>query len=155
VSVTGRRAIFAETAELIVKVKEPQAAERAMLRKGQVLFTYLHLAPIRRRPRSAEVGRTAIAYETVTDPRRRPAAAGADVRGGRAAVDRRRGGRCRRPMAAGVLLGGVPGVRRRMWCWAAASSARNAAHGGGMGAMSRCSTARSRAAPLDDAVRAA
>ena len=37
-------AVFAD-AEMIVKVKEPQAAERAMLRKGQLLFTYLHLAP--------------------------------------------------------------------------------------------------------------
>lgn len=59
--------VFA-AAELVVKVKEPQPAECAMLRPGQVLFTYLHLAPD---PAQAEAlmasGATAIAYETVTD----------------------------------------------------------------------------------------
>ena len=61
--------VFAE-AEMIVKVKEPQPRERAMLRKGQVLFTYLHLAPDPDQTRDLLAsGVTAIAYETVTDAR--------------------------------------------------------------------------------------
>ncbi|MEO1152517.1 MAG: alanine dehydrogenase, partial [Pseudomonadota bacterium] len=61
--------VFA-SADLIVKVKEPQANERAMLREGQVLFTYLHLAPDPDQTHDLlNSGCTAIAYETVTDPR--------------------------------------------------------------------------------------
>src|SRR5690606_1190220 len=57
-----------ERAELIVKVKEPQPNEVAMLRKGQVLFTYLHLAPDRKLTEGLmQCGVTAIAYETVAD----------------------------------------------------------------------------------------
>ena len=56
-------------AELIVKVKEPQAPERARLRQGQALFTYLHLAPDAEQTRDlVNSGAIAIAYETVTDP---------------------------------------------------------------------------------------
>ncbi len=56
--------------ELIIKVKEPQAAERRMLREGQILFTYLHLAPDAEQTRDLlESGVTSIAYETVTDMR--------------------------------------------------------------------------------------
>nr|MCU0769741.1 alanine dehydrogenase [Burkholderiaceae bacterium] len=59
--------VFAQ-AEMIVKVKEPQAAERAMLRPGQVLFTYLHLAPDPEQCRDLVAGgAVCIAYETVTD----------------------------------------------------------------------------------------
>ena len=59
--------VFAQ-AELIVKVKEPQAAERARLRPGQVLFTYLHLAPDPEQCRDLVAsGAVCIAYETVTD----------------------------------------------------------------------------------------
>ncbi|MEM9127308.1 MAG: alanine dehydrogenase, partial [Pseudomonadota bacterium] len=59
--------VFA-TADMIVKVKEPQAVERKMLREGQVLFTYLHLAPDPDQTHDLlESGCTAIAYETVTD----------------------------------------------------------------------------------------
>lgn len=55
------------TAELVVKVKEPQPGERAMLRRGQVLFTYLHLAPDPEQTRDLLAsGATCIAYETVT-----------------------------------------------------------------------------------------
>ena len=62
-------AVFAE-ADLVVKVKEPQAREIAMLRKGQVLFTYLHLAADKEQAQGlARQGVTAIAYETVTDAR--------------------------------------------------------------------------------------
>src|SRR5690606_21581468 len=57
-------------AELIVKVKEPQPDERRMLREGQVLFAYLHLAPDPDQTRDLlDAGVTAIAYETVTDRR--------------------------------------------------------------------------------------
>ncbi len=79
--------VFA-AAEMIVKVKEPQPVECAVLRKGQVLFTYLHLAPD---PRQTEAliksGATCIAYETVTAPRRLAAAADADERSGGTHVD--------------------------------------------------------------------
>ncbi len=57
-------------ADMIVKVKEPQPVERARLRAGQVLFTYLHLAPDPEQTRDLLAsGVTAIAYETVTDDR--------------------------------------------------------------------------------------
>ena len=56
-----------ERAEMIVKVKEPQSGERAMLREGQILFTYLHLAPDPEQTRDLiDSGATCIAYETVT-----------------------------------------------------------------------------------------
>lgn len=103
--------VFAK-AQMIVKVKEPQPAERAMLRAGQVLFTYLHLAPDPDQARDLMAsGSVAIAYETVTDaggglPLLRPMSAVAGrmaVQAGAAALEKARGGR-------GVLLGGVPGV---------------------------------------------
>ena len=109
--VQAAEGIFAE-AELIVKVKEPQPAERRMLREGQVLFTYLHLAPDPDQTRELLAsGVTAIAYETVTDaggglPLLAPMS---EVAGrlapqvGAWALQKANGGR-------GVLLGGVPGV---------------------------------------------
>ncbi len=61
--------IFA-AADMIVKVKEPQAGERKMLREGQILFTYLHLAPDPEQTHDLlKSGATCIAYETVTDDR--------------------------------------------------------------------------------------
>ena len=104
-------AVFAG-AELIVKVKEPQAEERARLKPGQTLFTYLHLAPDPEQTRDLVAsGATAIAYETVTDaagglPLLKPmsqVAGRMSVQAGAAALERSHGGR-------GVLLGGVPGV---------------------------------------------
>ncbi|MDX5349121.1 MAG: alanine dehydrogenase [Paracoccaceae bacterium] len=104
-------AVFDE-AELVIKVKEPQAPERAMLRKGQVLFTYLHLAPDPDQTRDLLAsGVTAIAYETVTDARGGlPLLAPMSEVAGRLApqvgawtLQKANGGR-------GVLLGGVPGV---------------------------------------------
>ena len=103
--------IFA-TADMIVKVKEPQAVERKMLREGQLLFTYLHLAPDPDQTHDLLAsGCTAIAYETVTD-----AAGGlpllapmSEVAGrlapqvGSWTLQKANGGR-------GVLMGGVPGV---------------------------------------------
>lgn len=106
------RTVF-ETAELLVKVKEPQAQERAMLREGQVLFTYLHLAPDPDQTRELLAsGVTAIAYETVTDDRGGlPLLAPMSEVAGRLApqvgswaLQKANGGR-------GVLMGGVPGVR--------------------------------------------
>jgi alanine dehydrogenase len=101
-----------ESAEMIVKVKEPQAAECAMLHRGQILFTYLHLAPD---PLQAEglleSGCTAIAYETITDDRgglpllapMSEVAGRMAIQVGAVALQKASGGR-------GVLLGGVPGV---------------------------------------------
>ena len=55
-------------ADMIIKVKEPQAAERAMLRNGQILYTYLHLAPDPEQTKDLiKSGAVCIAYETVTD----------------------------------------------------------------------------------------
>ncbi len=99
-------------AELIVKVKEPQPVERQRLREGQLLFTYLHLAPDPEQTRDLMgSGVTAIAYETVTDARGGlPLLAPMSEVAGRLApqvgawtLQKANGGR-------GVLLGGVPGV---------------------------------------------
>jgi alanine dehydrogenase len=99
-------------AELIVKVKEPQPNELSMLGKGQVLFTYLHLAPdpVQTRALLAS-GVTAIAYETVTTrdgglPLLAPMSEVAGrlaVQAGATCLEKDNGG-------AGILLGGVPGV---------------------------------------------
>ncbi|MEO0991677.1 MAG: alanine dehydrogenase [Pseudomonadota bacterium] len=103
--------VFA-AAEMIVKVKEPQAVERQMLRDGQLLFTYLHLAPDPDQTRDLLAsGCTAIAYETVTDPAGGlPLLAPMSEVAGRLApqvgawtLQKANGGR-------GVLMGGVPGV---------------------------------------------
>ena len=103
--------VFA-AADMIVKVKEPQAIERKRLREGQVLFTYLHLAPDAAQTHDLLAsGVTAIAYETVTDDRGGlPLLAPMSEVAGRLApqvgawtLQKANGGR-------GVLLGGVPGV---------------------------------------------
>ncbi|MEX2453460.1 MAG: alanine dehydrogenase [Rhodospirillaceae bacterium] len=99
-------------AELIVKVKEPQPVETAMLRPGQILFTYLHLAPDPVQTQGLiDSGCTAIAYETVTDARGRlPLLAPMSEVAGRMAVQA--GATCLETIhgGRGVLLGGVPGV---------------------------------------------
>jgi len=104
-------AIF-EMGEMIVKVKEPQAVERKRLREGQILFTYLHLAPDPDQTHDLlKSGVTAIAYETVTDRAGGlPLLAPMSEVAGRLApqvgawtLQKANGGR-------GVLLGGVPGV---------------------------------------------
>ncbi|MCC5862475.1 MAG: alanine dehydrogenase [Gammaproteobacteria bacterium] len=103
--------VFAR-AELVVKVKEPQPDECRQLREGQVLFTYLHLAPDPEQTRLlVESGVTAIAYETVTGPGGSlPLLAPMSEVAGRMAVQA--GAHCLEKEAggAGVLLGGVPGV---------------------------------------------
>ncbi|NKF50589.1 alanine dehydrogenase [Shewanella sp. WXL01] len=103
--------VFAK-AEMIVKVKEPQAVERAMLRHDQILFTYLHLAPDL--PQTEDLinsGAVCIAYETVTDdkgglPLLAPmseVAGRMSIQAGARALEKSLQGR-------GMLLGGVPGV---------------------------------------------
>lgn len=103
--------VFA-TADMVVKVKEPQPPEIALLREGQVLFTYLHLAPDPEQTKGLlESGVTAIAYETVTDPLGRlPLLAPMSEVAGRMAVQV--GAHCleKEQGGIGVLLGGVPGV---------------------------------------------
>ena len=109
--VADARTVFGR-AELIVKVKESIGAERQMLRRGQVLFTYLHLAPDRAQTEALMASRvTAIAYETVTSPQGTlPLLTPMSEIAGRMAahvgarcLERENGGR-------GVLLAGAPGV---------------------------------------------
>ena len=104
-------AIWAD-ADMVVKVKEPLAAERAKLRRGQLLFTYLHLAPDPEQTRDLmKSGATCIAYETVTDPMgglpllmpMSEVAGRMAVQVGAHCLENATGGR-------GILLGGVPGV---------------------------------------------
>lgn len=103
--------VFA-TADMIVKVKEPQPAEIAQLRKGQILFTYLHLAPDEPQTRGLlDSGCIAIAYETVTDSHGRlpllapmsEVAGRMSIQAGAHCLEKAQGGN-------GTLLGGVPGV---------------------------------------------
>ncbi|GGA76154.1 alanine dehydrogenase [Arenimonas soli] len=110
--VDSAAAIFAK-AEMIIKVKEPQPVECAMLRPGQILYTYLHLAPDPDQTAAlVKSGCTAIAYETVTDrkgglPLLAPmseVAGRMSIQAGAHALEKAQGG-------AGVLLGGVPGVK--------------------------------------------
>jgi len=103
--------VFA-AAELIVKVKEPQPGEIAMLRQGHVLFTYLHLAADKVQTEGLmHSGATCIAYETVTDRTGAlPLLAPMSEVAGRMSVQV--GAHCleKEQSGAGVLLGGVPGV---------------------------------------------
>ena len=99
-------------AEMIVKVKEPQPVERRMLRPGQILFTYLHLAPDPDQTSDLlQSGAVCIAYETVTSPAgglpllapMSEVAGRMSVQAGAYFLEKAHGGH-------GVLLGGVPGV---------------------------------------------
>lgn len=109
--VNTAKEIFAR-AEMIVKVKEPQAVECKMLREGQTLVTYLHLAPDPEQTKLlVESGATCIAYETVTDdqgglPLLAPmseVAGRMSIQAGAHCLEKAQGG-------SGILLGGVPGV---------------------------------------------
>jgi alanine dehydrogenase len=104
--------VFA-TADMIVKVKEPQPVEWVQLREGQILYTYLHLAPDPKQAKGLmDSGCTAIAYETVTDkhgglPLLAPmseVAGRLSIEAAGTALQRNNGGR-------GLLIGGVPGVQ--------------------------------------------
>lgn len=99
-------------AEMIVKVKEPQAVERNILREDQILYTYLHLAPDPEQTKDLiDSGAVCIAYETISDdrgglPLLKPMSQTAgrlSIQAGACALEKSHGGR-------GVLLGGVPGV---------------------------------------------
>ncbi len=101
-----------DAADMIIKVKEPQAPERAMLRPGQILFTYLHLAPDPDQTRDlVDSGAVCVAYETVTNskgglPLLAPmsqVAGRLSIQAGAHALEKAHGGK-------GILLGGVPGV---------------------------------------------
>jgi alanine dehydrogenase len=107
----GPEEVFART-DLIIKVKEPQASERARLRPGQVLFTYLHLAPDPEQTRDlVDSGAVCIAYETVTGPQGGlPLLAPMSAVAGRLAVQAGAHNLERAQGGAGILLGGVPGV---------------------------------------------
>ena len=103
--------VFAQ-ADMIVKVKEPQVRECAMLRPGQILYTYLHLAPDPEQTKLLlESGAICIAYETITGPGgglpllapMSEVAGRMAVQAGAAHLEKSKGG-------MGVLLGGVPGV---------------------------------------------
>ena len=103
--------VFAR-ADMVVKVKEPQAGEYAQLREGQLLFTYLHLAPDPDQARGLmESGCSAVAYETVTAPDgslpllapMSEVAGRLSIEAGAQALRANSGGR-------GTLMGGVPGV---------------------------------------------
>ena len=100
-------------AEMIIKVKEPQPSETALLRPGQLLYAYLHLAPDPEQTRALLAsGCTAIAYETVTDDRgglpllapMSEVAGRMSIQAGAHALEKAQGG-------SGILLGGVPGVK--------------------------------------------
>jgi alanine dehydrogenase len=104
-------AVFAE-ADMIVKVKEPQAQEIALMKPGQTLFTYLHLAPDPAQTKALlDAGIIGIAYETVTDARgglpllapMSEVAGRMSIQAGATCLEMNAGGR-------GQLLGGVPGV---------------------------------------------
>jgi alanine dehydrogenase len=108
--VEGHAAVF-EKSELVVKVKEPLPAEYSLLRPGQILFTYLHLAADRALTEALlKAGVTGLAYETIELNRRRPLLEPMSEIAGRMSIlvggyflAKHNGG-------SGVLLGGVPGV---------------------------------------------
>ncbi|MCK4843271.1 MAG: alanine dehydrogenase [Methylococcales bacterium] len=109
--ITSASDIFAN-ADMIIKVKEPQTQECEMLRQGQILFTYLHLAPdLQQTKKLIASGAICIAYETVTDahgglPLLAPMSEVAGrmaIQAGTHALEKTQGG-------MGILLGGVPGV---------------------------------------------
>jgi len=110
--VMGSAAEIYGQADLIVKVKEPQPNECALLREGQTIFTYLHLAPDPEQAKALMAsGVTAIAYETVTSPRgglpllapMSEVAGRMAIQAGAHCLEMEQGGR-------GMLLGGVAGV---------------------------------------------
>lgn len=100
-------------AEMIVKVKEPQPSEWVMLREGQILFTYLHLAPDPDQTKGLIAsGCTAVAYETVTDREGGlPLLAPMSEVAGRLSIEAAGLALRRSNGGSGVLLGGVPGVQ--------------------------------------------
>ncbi|MCB1970537.1 MAG: alanine dehydrogenase [Geminicoccaceae bacterium] len=110
--IVGTAAEVFDRAGMVVKVKEPQAVERKMLKEGQLLFTYLHLAPDPEQTKDlVDSGAVCIAYETVTSPAgglpllapMSQVAGRLSIQAGAHCLEKAHGGR-------GMLLGGVPGV---------------------------------------------
>lgn len=130
VIVDSAHAIFAN-ADLVVKVKEPLACERALLNPNQVLFTYLHLAPdVQQTQELLDAQCVAIAYETVTSPQgtlpllapMSEVAGRMSIQAGAHCLEKAQGGR-------GTLLAGVPGVSAgRVVIIGGGVVGRNAAH---------------------------
>src|SRR3569833_253485 len=111
-SIASTAAEVFQKGELIVKVKEPQPNECEMLRSGQVLFTYLHLAadPVQAKG-LMKSGATAIAYETVTAPNGSlPLLTPMSEVAGRMSIQNNTTNKQKTNSGFGVLLGGVPGV---------------------------------------------
>ncbi|MDH3597354.1 MAG: alanine dehydrogenase [Rhodospirillales bacterium] len=111
-SIVGTPDEVFQRADMVIKVKEPQADERKKLRPGQILFTYLHLAPDPEQTKDlVESEAVCIAYETVTGPTgglpllapMSEVAGRMSIQAGASCLEKAHGGR-------GVLLGGVPGV---------------------------------------------
>jgi alanine dehydrogenase len=99
-------------AEMVIKVKEPQAAERKLLRQGQIVFTYFHFAADRQLTEEVLTsGCTAVAYETLRDDRGRlPLLTPMSEVAGRMSIQEGAKYLERPQMGRGILLGGVPGV---------------------------------------------
>ena len=139
--------VFA-TADMIVKVKEPQAREWGQLREGQILFTYLHLAPDPEQAKGLMAsGCTAIAYETVTDAKGGlPLLAPMSEVAGRLSIEAAGSALKRSAGGRGVLLGGVPGVvpARVVVIGGGVVGTHAARMAVGLGAEVTCSIARSR-----------
>ena len=110
--IAGTAAEIFKTCDMIVKVKEPQPREWTQLREGQILFTYLHLAPDPEQAKGLmESGCTAVAYETVTDAKGGlPLLAPMSEVAGRLAIEAAGSALKRSAGGRGLLLGGVPGV---------------------------------------------
>jgi alanine dehydrogenase len=110
--IAGTAAEIFRTCDMIVKVKEPQPREWTQLREGQILFTYLHLAPDPAQAKGLmESGCTAVAYETVTDDKGGlPLLAPMSEVAGRLSIEAAGSALKRSAGGRGLLLGGVPGV---------------------------------------------
>lgn len=108
--IKSHEAVFAE-ADMIIKVKEPLPAEYPLLRKRQILFTYLHLAADRKLTEALQAsGATCIAYETIEVNRRLPLLEPMSEIAGRMSIVMGAYFLAKHQGGAGVLLGGVPGV---------------------------------------------
>ena len=119
--ISGHAEVF-ERADLIVKVKEPLPAEYGLLRRRQLLFTYLHLAANRKLTEALmESGVAAIAYETIEINRRLPLLEPMSEIAGRMSAIVGAYYLAKHAGGSGVLLGGVPVCfAERWWCWAVA-----------------------------------
>lgn len=111
-SIAADAATVFDAAEMVVKVKEPQPAECAMLRKGQILYTYLHLAPDPQQTAAlVKSGAVCFAYETITGPGGGlPLLAPMSEVAGRMAIQAAASNLEKSKGGMGLLMGGVPGV---------------------------------------------